>query len=145
MAVGGYDVVRVEGLADLQRELRKLDSKLPRELRQANLKAAELVATAARSKASSLGGVAAKTAPSIKAAAEQRRSKVTIGGPKYPFAMGAEFGGQGRPTTMQFKPWSGRDSGAGYFLYPAIRGTRDEFIEVYERAIDQLMRAAFPK
>lgn len=137
----GDEVVRVEGLADLQRELRRLDSKLPRELRLANLKAAEVVATAARSKASSLGSVAAKTAPSIKAAAEQRRSKVTLGGPKYPFAMGAEFGSI---EYAQFKPWTGSDSSSGYFFYPAIRGTREEFMATYERALDQLMRAAFP-
>lgn len=133
--------VRVEGLADFQRELRQLDSKLPRELTAANKKAAELVAEKARGKATSLGGVAAKTAPSIKAAAEQRRSKINIGGARAPWALGAEFGGQGRPTTMQFQPHRGRQ---GYFLYPTIRDTRDEFMDVYERAIDQLMRAAFP-
>lgn len=133
--------IRVEGLAELQRELRKIDSKLPRELRVANKDAAEVVARAARARAVAQGSTAAKTAPSIKAAAEQRRSKVTLGGARYPFAWGAEFGGQGRPTTMQFRPHRGRD---GYFLYPAIRSTRAEFMDVYERALDQLMRAAFP-
>lgn len=133
--------IRVEGLADFQRELKALDSKLPRELAKANKDAAELVASHARSRASGLGSVAAKAAPSIKAAAEQRRSKVTLGGPQYPYALGAEFGGQGRPTTMQFQPHRGRE---GYFLYPTIRDDRDEFMDAYERAIDQVMRAAFP-
>lgn len=141
MAGRGTETVRVEGLADFQRELRKLDSKLPRELRVANLKAAEVVASDARSRAASLGGVARKTAPSIKAAAEQRRSKVTLGGPRFPYALGAEFGSI---QHTQFKPWTGSDSSSGYFLYPAIRGTRDEFMDAYEDALDQLMRAAFP-
>lgn len=136
--------VRVEGLADFQKELKRLDQKLPRELQKANKRAAELVADAARTRATGLGSVAAKAAPSIKAAAEQRRSKVSIGGARYPFALGAEFGGQGRPTTMQFAPWSGSDTGAGYFLYPAIRETRDEFMDAYDDAIEQLTREAFP-
>lgn len=133
------EAVQVKGLAEFQRELKKID--MAKDLRLANLAAAELVATAARSRASGLGGVAAKTAPSIKAAAEQRRSKVNLGGGQYPFAMGAEFGGQGRPTTQQFKPHLGTE---GYFLYPAIRNTREQFMDAYERAIQQIMHAAFP-
>lgn len=133
--------VRVVGLADFQRELKAADAKLPRELAAANRAAAEMVAAKARRKASGQGSVAAKSGPSIKAAGEQRRSKITLGGPKFPFALGAEFGGQGRPTTQQFKPFNG---GEGYFLYPTIRDTRDEFIDVYGTLIDHLMRSAFP-
>lgn len=133
------EAIQVRGLADFQRELKRID--LAKDLRLANLGAAELVAGRARGRASGLGGVAAKTAPSIKAAAEQRRAKVVLGGSQFPFAMGAEFGGQGRPTTQQFKPHLGR---TGYALYPTVRDSRDEFVDVYERALDQLMRRAFP-
>jgi hypothetical protein len=133
------EAIQVNGLAAFQRELRRID--LAKDLRLANLAAAELVAGKARSRAAGLGGVAAKTAPSIKAAAEQRRAKVTLGGPRFPFAMGAEFGGQGRPTTQQFQPHRGR---TGYALYPTIRDTREEFIEVMARSLDELMRRAFP-
>lgn len=141
------DRVRVEGLRDFQRELRALDNKLPRQMRVANLEAAEVVAKEARAKAIAQGGVAEKTAPSIKAAAEQVRSKVNIGGTRYPFALGAEFGAKVYP---QFKRWRGNqhqpdvDNGVGYFLYPAIRETRSEFIDTYAKALDQLMRRAFP-
>lgn len=142
--VGGLEPVRVEGLAQFQAALRNADRALSRELGQVNKRAAELVATGARSKASGLGGVAAHAAPSIKAAAEQRRSKITIGGPQHPEALGAEFGGKRRPTTQQFEPWRGSGAGAGYFLYPTIRDTADEWIRLYERALDQLFHDAFP-
>lgn len=134
-------VVRVEGLKDFQRELRKLDAALPRELRKANIEAAEVVAKPARARAESQGSTAAKVAPSIKAAGEQRRSKITLGGPRFPMALGAEFGGQGRPTTQQFRPHRGTE---GYFLYPTVRDTREPFIDAYEDALDRLMRRAFP-
>lgn len=135
------DIVRVEGLADFQRELRKLNADLPKELRKANIEAAEVVAKDARQRAEGRGGVAAKSAPSIKAQGEQRRSKITIGGPKFPFALGAEFGAVEYP---QFDPWTGSGSDAGYFFYPAIRDTREEFMDVYEDALDRLARRAFP-
>lgn len=133
--------IRIEGLAALQKELRQMGAEFAKQLSTANKDAAEVVASAARSKASGRGGVAAKTAPSIKAQGEQRRSKVTIGGNAYPFAMGAEFGAT---AYRQFPAWRGSGSGAGYFLYPAIRSTRDEFVEVYERVIDHVARGAFP-
>lgn len=141
MAADKSQAVRVEGLAEFQRALRDISKEMASELRVANLLAAQVVARSATSKAQGQGGVAAKTAPSIKAAAEQRRSKVALGGAGFPFAMGAEFGGRGRPTTQQFKPHLGT---RGYFFYEAVRGTRDEFIEAYARALDQLMRKAFP-
>lgn len=133
--------IRVEGLAEFQRALRDISKEMASELRVANLLAAQVIERSATGKAHGLGSVAAKTAPSIKAAAEQRRAKVSLGGGAYPFAMGAEFGGKGRPTTQQFKPHRGTQ---GYFLYPAIRGSRGQFMDVMERAIDQLMRKAFP-
>ena len=141
--------IQVLGLRDFQRELRAVDTKLPRTLAVANKTAAEYVAERARRRAHSPGGVAAKSAPSIRAAGEQRRSKILIGGKTWPYALGAEFGAKVYP---QFKPWRGNQhdpgmepgSGVGYFLYPTIRETRDEYLEIYARAIDQVMRDAFP-
>lgn len=139
MSTDRSEAIQIKGLKELQQELRRLD--FGGELRKANLKAAEVVATSARSRAGGAGGVLRKTAPSIKAAAEQRAAKVNLGGPSYPWAMGAEFGGRGRPTTQQFKPWRGPQ---GYALYPAIRATKPEFMDVYEKAIEDLFRRAFP-
>ena len=51
-----------------------------------------MVAERAKARAMSLGGVAAKTAPSIRAMAEQRYAKLVMGGARYPFAFGANFG-----------------------------------------------------
>lgn len=144
--------VTVRGLRDLQKALRELDKTYPRELRVVNKDAAEIVASGARSKAQSLGGVHAKSAPSIKAAAQQRQAGVSIGGPRWPYAIGAEFGGgkygKGNPTpgggyTTQFPPWRGRGTGAGYFLFPTIRRDIPRIEEHYERALDALARKHF--
>lgn len=118
-----------------------MDADLPKELRKANIEAAEVVATDARRRAEARGGVSRKSAPSIRAQGEQRRSKITIGGNQFPFALGAEFGSI---EYKQFDPFTGNGSDAGYFFYPAIRETREEFMDVYEDVLDRLARRAFP-
>jgi hypothetical protein len=55
--------------------------------------------------------------------------------------LGAEFGGRRRPTTQQFKPWLGHE---GYALFPTIRQSREETIEDYLKALDEILHPAFP-
>lgn len=133
--------IEVHGLRDFQRELKNLDSELPRQLRVVNMKAAELVASDARTRASSAGGALGKAAPSIKALGQQRSAAVRIGGNRYPFALGGEFGST---QFRQFKPWRGSGSDAGYALYPAVRANRDRVVELYGDLLDALARQAFP-
>lgn len=133
--------VRVEGLNELNRALRRMGGKeLQRELKAVGLEVASDVADTAEVKARALGGVAAKAAPSISATARFTGAGVSIGGAAYPFAGGAEFGGQRRPTTQQFKPWRGNGPDAGYFVYPAIRDHSDQIAEDYLGAVDDLAR-----
>lgn len=138
--------VRVEGLRDLSRHLRAIDKSLARDLRIANKAAAETVLAEARRRASSLGGVAAKTAPTLRASGEQQRATVRLGGARAPYALGAEFGAK---RYRQFKPWRGNQwggfsGGPGYFLHPAIRETADEIVGQYGNLLDKLTAKAFP-
>lgn len=143
------DRIRVEGLRDLQRALRAVDAALPKELRQANKEAAEVVAGAARANFAAGTGVAPKVVPSVKALAQQRSASVKIGGARYPYALGSEFGGgkygPGNPTprgghTTQFPPFKK----SGYALYPAIAEKRDEVVEAYAEALGRVAKRAFP-
>jgi hypothetical protein len=130
--------VRVEGLNEVNKALRALGGReFQSELRDAGKEVATHVASDARGRAQSLGGVAAHVAPSISAAAGFTSAGVSFGGGAHPAAMGAEFGGQGRPTTMQFQPHRGHE---GYFIYPSIRDN-GEFIErTYLDAVDDILR-----
>lgn len=158
-AAGRGPAVRVEGLIDFQRELRQVEPALARGLRAANKAAAEVVATAARRRAFALGGVQAKTAPSVRAAGEQRAAKVAWGGARYPFAAGANFGAlhdKVRNTERgiqlgwnQFPLWGGNQFTGGardMFVYRTLRehGVVDDFVDVYEDLLGELMRRAFP-
>lgn len=142
--------INVVGLKELQRELKHLDAEWPKELRAANKEAAEMVARRTRSSFARGPGVSPKVVPSIRALAQQRSAAVKIGGQRFPFALGAEFGGgkyrKGRPTpaggyTTQFRPHRGKK---GYHLYPTLRASTDEVVDIYGDLVDDITRRAFP-
>ena len=138
--------IQVEGLRELHRALKALDveggSELSKELRGAHKEAADGVRSKAYGRAMSIGGVAAKAAPSLKARAGAQSAGVAVGGAAYPFGLGAEFGAY---RYKQFSPWRGNGSDAGYFLYPTIRDEADSIIEPYLEALDAVTRKAFPR
>lgn len=127
--------VQVEGLRELNKGLRAMGPEAQKELKAVNRKVAELVAADSRAAALSLGGVAAKAAPSIRVSASASGAGIGFGGPRYPFAGGAEFGAL---NFKQFKPWRGNDSSAGYFVYPSIRRDADQIETEYTTAIIEL-------
>ena len=146
--------VQVEGLRELNKALRDLGPDMQKELRQASKSVAEFVASDARAAALSLGGVAEKVAPSIKGLGGVRSASVAFGGARYPFAGGAEFGaGQDLRRTRssgsykgfnQFDRWKGNGKDAGYFVYPTIRRDADRIVTEYGKAVDVLLKKAFP-
>lgn len=142
--------VHVVGLAEFQRALRRAGAEFPRELRSLNMKAAQMVVRETERRGRARGGVHRKTVDvgAFKARAEQRRAKVVIDASRKSnaFAFGAEFGSK---RFRQFPVWRGNQwqpdsGGVGYMLHPAIRATKDEFIDIYAELIDELARRAFP-
>lgn len=130
--------VKVTGLNELNRALRDMGGReFQKELKEAGMAVASSVAADAKGHAMSLGGVAAKTAPSIRAAAGFTSAGVGFGGSGYPFAMGAEFGSV---RFKQFKPWRGSGSDAGYFVFQSIRDNADNIGEEYLAVVDDVLR-----
>lgn len=130
-------MVEVVGLRDFQRELRGIDKDFAKELKQASKQAAEIVAGGTYSALISYGGSSAKAAPSVKAFGQQRAGLVKIGGSRYPFAMGANFGSN---KYKQFRKPTKPD----YALYRTIAAKNDQIIEVYGDALDKVAKKAFP-
>lgn len=144
--------IEIKGLVDFRKALRDLNRELPKELGNINKAVADFVVQRAKGRAST--DLEHRAADTLKAARTQRVALVRLGGPKYPEALGAEFGAiQGIPRnthrgTMQgwnqFRPWRGNSTEAGYFLYPTIREDTPEIIEMYGNLLEQLARKAFP-
>jgi len=143
----------------LRQCLATLGKEATAELRVAAYDLAEEIANEAAQEATSQGGLAALIAPSI-TGRKDRVPTVKMGSAKKlpEFATtdqggytqrsrkganqtigaamwGAEFGGQRRPTTQQFRPWRGSGNSAGYFLYPTVRAMSDQMQARYSDAI----------
>lgn len=131
--------VRVDGIVELHRALKAIDPALEKELKKSNKSIAQFVAADAKSAATALGGVAAHVAPSIKANAGSGWAGISLGGPGFEMAGGAEFGAY---QYRQFQPWRGNSSDAGYFMYPAIRQDADRIETEYKAAADAAIRKA---
>lgn len=129
--------VEVHGLVELNRALKAIGPETKGELRKTNKTVADLVANTAQGSARSLGSTPAHVAPSLKPTAGALSAGVSMGGPRFPMAAGAEFGSD---KYKQFKPWRGRGEGAGYFLWPAIRSEADRIETEYARSMDELLR-----
>lgn len=129
--------IEVHGLAELNKSLKDMGDEFKGEMRKTNKVVADFVADGSRSAASGLGSTAAHVAPFIKASAGAVSAAVTL---NHPAGAGAEFGGQGRPSTMQFEPHRGSGPDAGYFVYPTIRRDLDEIESKYEEGMDKLLK-----
>lgn len=151
-----YTFADVKGL---NRALRGLSREASVELRDASVRIAGKVAADARARADRSGGVAVLVAPTIRATRDRvpvvrmgsrkrlpprngkprRGPNQTIGN----VIWGAEFG-SGRYA--QFQPWRGSGTGAGYFLWPAVRDDHeyigDEYGDALMAAVDASARKA---
>lgn len=133
--------VRVEGLKELRKELRKLDKDGPwkKDLRKAGLDAAEVVAKDA--KASALAAtnprMGSRAANTIRPLASQTSGTIAAGKANVPWTMGHIWGSD------RFGQFPERKKG-GYHLYPAIAKNADEILEIYGKAIDAITKEAFP-
>lgn len=131
------ETIRIAGLTEFRKELAKLDeSTFTNELKAAHKAVGELVVE--RAKSGAAFPVQRKAAGSLSSSSAASRAQISYGGSAFPFAMGAEFGSN---RFRQFPPHRGRE---GYFLYPAVRESRDEAMRIYMDAVDKIVHDAFP-
>lgn len=150
--------VSIPGLRDFRRDLKAVSADFPKALRVAHKQIAADVATAARGKAASMGGVRAKAASKIKGYATPVQA--SVGFPAGGIA-GAAFWGMKRHTGWyakaqyrgsppQHPPWVGSSwepgvAGQGpYAINAAIAGRLDEIIGAFGDAIADITKQAFP-
>lgn len=137
--------VRVAGLRETQKALRETSDQAPKAIQSAHKSVAEIVAARARSYA------AGTTLPDrIKAVGTTRVAAVRFYGhrPK----------GTVRTTDAALQEWGGRaplfgnrehwfevkrKNKRGYFIYPAVRSTREKVMDVYLARLDEAINRHF--
>lgn len=129
------DAIKVDGLAQFTRTLKKLDSDIPKMQRKALNDAAEIVLGYARPRIPRRSGAAAS---SLKAKSTQTAVRVAAGGTKAPYYPWLDFGGRVGRRKQTKRPFIGD----GRYIYPALSAKRDEFEEALRAALVESAKTA---
>jgi hypothetical protein len=134
--------LQIVGLNELLKALNKIDKDLQNNVRDASQQIAYDMAKAAQAEAGT--AQARMVAGALKVKRDRvptvRMPSTGISGKKgvkyTDVFYGSEFGGQGRPSTMQFEPHRGR---RGYWLYPSARRNSQRNFKTWWEAVDKAM------
>jgi hypothetical protein len=131
------DPIKIEGLAEFRRNLKKLDSDLPKALRVAFNQAADIVVNDARPLIPSKTG---KAKASVKARSSQTLTRVSGGGNKAPYYPWLDFGGHVGKSRSVRRPFLKE----GRYIYNAYFKNRDSgrFQEALSESLIDVARLA---
>jgi Bacteriophage HK97-gp10, putative tail-component len=129
------DAIKVAGLNEFVRNLKTLDTEVPKALRVALNDCAEIVLGYARPRVPRRSG---RARASLKARSTQRAVRVAAGGSKAPYYPWLDFGGRvGRRKSVR-RAFI-RD---GRYIYPALRAKHEEFDAALTKALLGAVRSA---
>lgn len=129
------DPIRVTGLKEFNRALRKLDQDLPKATRKALNEAADVVADWARPRVPVRTGRAQR---SVRASSTRTQARVTGGGARVPWYPWLDFGGRvGRRRAVHraFLP-------GGRFIYAGYEATKEQAYDAMVRALTEVAEGA---
>jgi hypothetical protein len=106
--------IKVEGLAQLQKALRRIDSEAPKGLRLVGNQAADLLIDKTRPLIPSVTGAARS---SLRAQSTRTSAKVAVGGRRAGYYPWLDFGGEGR---VRGRPAHREFIKEGRYLYPTL-------------------------
>jgi len=129
------DPIRIDGLAEFTRNLKKLDNDLPKVLRVAFNEAADVVAAYARTRVAKRSGAAAR---SVVTRSTRTAARVQGGSRRVPYYPWLDFGGKvGRRRSVD-RPFMVE----GRYIYAGYYAKRKEFGEALEKALTKTAASA---
>lgn len=133
--------IRVEGLDELRKALRRGEDRLDKELGKAGKKAADIVAEAAKSKVPVRSG---KAKSSLRSVVVRGGGGVRFGNARVPYAGFLDYGNKvfqgnkvGRGDTVD-RPFLSE----GRIVYPTLAAKRAEVRDAYEELVRDVLRRA---
>lgn len=115
--------VRVEGLRQFTKALKDVDRELPKAVRLANNRVADIVVTGARPEIPSRSGRARAT---LKAKSTRTAVRVSAGSKRVPYYGWLDFGGKTGIDRSVSRPFYT----AGRYVYPTYSANRDQVVDV---------------
>ena len=128
------DRVQIDGIRDLQKQLRAMDADMPKQLRIALNSAGQIVLDYAQPKVPTRSGAARG---SMKLRSSQREARIAAGGRRAPYYPWLDFGGQVGPPGPK-RPFLRE----GRFIYVAVREEQKKIQEALQKALSDLIRGA---
>jgi hypothetical protein len=127
--------IKVTGLREFNRDLKKIDKDLPKVLRLANNDVAQLIVDWAKPKFPKKTGAAART---VKVASTRTEVRVREGSAKVPYVPWLDFGGRvGRARSIKRAFYSD-----GRYLWPGLIANREQATERLAERLMEVCRAA---
>lgn len=127
--------IKIDGLAQFVRNLRKLDGELPKAVRVAMNAGAEVVVQYVQPRVPRRSGRAAR---SIRPQSTRTAVRVSAGGRRASYYPWLDFGGRVGPRKTTRRPFIPE----GRYLYPAYEATRGELYSAMARALVDVVRGA---
>jgi hypothetical protein len=129
------DPIKVKGLAEFNRNLRKLSADLPKELRLVLNEGANVIVDWAKPKIPSDSGAARAT---LKAKSTRTEARVQGGSTRVPYYPWLDFGGKvGRNRSIARPFYSD-----GRYIYAGLAATRDDVLETLTDGVVRLVEGA---
>jgi|SRR5689334_3043361 len=129
------EAIKITGLSEFTRNLKRLDAEVPKLQRKALNDAAEIVLGYARPRIPHRSG---RAAASLKAKSTQTAVRVAAGGTKAPYYPWLDFGGRVGRKKRTKRPFIGE----GRYIFPALRAKREEFEAAVQAALVASAKAA---
>lgn len=128
--------IRVGGLSQLSRALRKVDDEAPKQLRLTFNEAADLLIERTKPKIPVVSGAAAR---SMVARSTRTSARIAVGGKKARYFPWLDFGGQGR---VKGRPAARPFIKEGRYVYPTLREIKPEIEKLLQNGIVQVIQNA---
>lgn len=133
MPVAG-DAIRVSGLRELSRDLKRISGDAPKALRLAGNKAAQLVVDWARPRVPSRTGRAAR---SVRALSTRTATRVAGGSRRIPYFPWLDYGGRVGPARSVDRPFRKE----GRYIYQGFYARRDQVATVLTDELRAVVRS----
>lgn len=127
--------IEVKGIKEFRAALKQMDANLPKQVRVAFNKAAELVVGYAKPKVPHRSG---RAAGSLKVRSSQTAARIAAGGRAAPYYPWLDFGGTVGKNDSVKRPFYTE----GRYVYPGLRQNREEITQVMSVALADLARNA---
>lgn len=127
--------IRVDGLREFSRNLKRLDKDLPKGLRLAGNAAANLVVDEAKPRVPVGPGRGGHAKSSLKAASTRTAARVSAGGKRFPYYAWLDFGGRVGPNKSVKRPFLK----SGRYIWKAFEDRR---VDVENTLKTELVKAA---